>query len=1002
MWCVLRRSLAVACTLALASPREAPAQNPSAGSTGTIVGRVVEVGTSQPVPDAQVVVAGTGFGTRTDASGQYRIVNVPAGLAQLRVMRIGYEPATDSVTVIAGGTATRDLAVRPAPTRLNQVVITATGESLRRRETGSAVSSIEVDSVDKTASADMTDLLSGRASNVVVQQASGTTGGGSRIRIRGSNSISLSNEPLILIDGVRATTDVTGSSIAIGGQNPSRLDDLNPEDIADMEVIKGPAGVALYGTAAANGVIQITTKRGRAGDTRWNAYAEGGSIREVTDYPANFGQVGTRPSGARTSFCTLDQQVDALCVATPDSILSFNPLEQVSPFVSGSRAGYGLAASGGGDRATYYVSGDLHREQGVYPNNKARRTSLRANINGRLRDNLDVAVSTGYVQGRLQLPQNDNNDLGPLGNGLLGTPFDTPDARGYLGFGPDVSNAVITKQDNDRFISSANVTWRPRSWLSTVGVAGLDFLSRNDNSILPPNIIPGPDQRSIGNRISNPYHLWTYTTNGSATATRDLSTALRSVTTAGVQYNKELVRGTQAFGQGLAAGTGSLAGTTSGFAVFEQNPTIVTIGAYGQQQFAWRDRLFVIGALRGDDNSTFGQDFEFALYPSLNVSWVIGEEPFFPKSNFMNSLRLRAAYGQSGQRPGFRNAATFYNVVGVKQQGSDVGGVAIGDTVGNAQLKPERSSEYELGADVGFFGGRAAVELTYYNKSTTDALILRQLPPSLGALSRFENLGRVTNKGFEATLNATIFDAPAARWDVTLTGSANRDKLVTLGEGVDTIFFGLGANDGNPIQRFVTGQPLGGFWQRPLLGYSDADNNGIITSGEVQLGESSVYLGNPMPREELTVNSGLTIRRNVRLSALLNYRGGFKVYNSTEQFRCAVITRCRTAFDPTAPLAEQARRIASMEGSDAGYIEDGSFWKLREAAVTLSAPERWASRLGRTALSLTIAGRNLATWTDYTGFDPELNFNGTSNFSTADFLTQPPVRYWTARVNASW
>jgi hypothetical protein len=157
-----------------------------------------------------------------------------------------------------------------------------------------------------------------------------------------------------------------------------------------------------------------------------------------------------------------------------------------------------------------------------------------------------------------------------------------------------------------------------------------------------------------------------------------------------------------------------------------------------------------------------------------------------------------------------------------------------------------------------------------------------------------------------------------------------------------------------------------------------------------------------MPKREVTINSGVTLFRYVRLSALLNHRGGFKVYNSTEQFRCAVITRCRTAFDPTAPLAEQARRIASLEGSDAGYIEDGSFWKLREAAVTLNAPDRWANRLGRTALSLTIAGRNLKTWTDYTGFDPELNFNGTSNFSTADFLTQPPVRYWTARVNASW
>lgn len=1001
MWRVLRWSLAAASVVALASPRTGRAQDPAA-ATGTIVGRVVEEGTGTPVRDAQVVVVGAALGGRTDEGGQYRIVNVPAGLARLRALRIGYEAVADSVTVVAGGSVTRDFTLRVAATRLNQVVITATGESLRRRETGNAVSSIDADSVDKTASSDVTDMLSGRAANVVVQQASGTTGGGSRIRIRGSNSISLSNEPLILIDGVRANADVTGSSIAIGGQNPSRLDDLNPEDIADIEVIKGPAGVALYGTAAANGVIQITTKRGRAGDTRWNAYAEGGSIREVTDYPANYGHVGTRPSGARTSFCTLDQQVDALCTAKPDSMLSFNPLEQVSPFVNGSREGYGLSASGGGERATYFVSGDLDREQGVYPNNKLRRTSLRANLSGKLRDDLDVAVSTGYVQGRLQLPQNDNNDLGPLGNGLLGTPFDTPGARGYLGFGPNVSNAVITKQDNDRFITSATANWRPLSWLSAVGVAGVDFLSRSDNAILPPNIIPAPDQRSIGNRISNPYRLWTYTANGSATATRELTDALRSVTTAGVQYNKELVRGTQAFGQGLAAGTGSLAGTTSGFAVFEQNPTIVTLGAYGQQQLAWRDRLFVIGALRGDDNSTFGQDFEFALYPSLNVSWVIGEEPFFPKSDWMNSLRLRAAYGQSGQRPGFRNAATFYNVVGVKQQGSDVGGVAIGDTVGNAQLKPERSREYEVGADLGFFGGRAGVELTYYNKSTTDALILRQLAPSLGALSRFENLGRVTNKGFEATVNATLLDARAAQWDVTVTGSANRDKLVTLGEGVDTIFFGLGANDGNPIQRFVAGQQLGGFWQRPILGYSDADNNGIITSGEVQLGENSVYLGNPMPKRELTINSGVTLLRYVRLSALLNHRGGFKVYNSTEQFRCAVITRCRTAFDPTAPLTEQARRIASLEGSDAGYIEDGSFWKLREAAVTLNAPDRWANRLGRTALSLTIAGRNLKTWTDYTGFDPELNFNGTSNFSTADFLTQPPVRYWTARVNASW
>jgi TonB-linked SusC/RagA family outer membrane protein len=984
---------------ALAAFSAAEAQEP--GATGTITGRVTDRATGQPVPDAQLSIVGTTRGARTNETGAYRITAVPPGLARVRVLRIGFESVTDSVTVPAGGTATLDFPLAVAATRLDQIVVTATGESLRRRETGSAASAIAVDSVDKTATADLTDLLSSRASSVVVTQTSGTTGGGSRIRIRGSNSVSLSNEPLILIDGVRATADVLGSSLDIGGQNPSRLDDLNPEDIESMEVIKGPAGVALYGTAAANGVIQIRTKRGQSGRTKWTSYAEGGTVREVTDFPANYAQVGIRPSGNRTTGCTLDQQSDGLCTATPDSLLSFNPLEQASPFVNGSRQAYGLSVAGGGNVATYYVSGDYDREQGVYPNNAARRTSLRANISGKLRDDLDLTVNSGYVQSRLQLPQNDNNDLGPLGNGLLGFAVDNS-THGYLGFGPDISNAIITRQDGDRFTGSLNANWRPLSWLSTVGVVGLDYLSRDDNQILPPNLIEAPDRRSLGSRTSNPYSLWTYTANGSATATYGLTSALKSTSTAGLQYTKELIKGTQAFGRGLAAGTGSLSGTTSDFAVFEQNSNIVTVGAFAQEQLAWGDRLFLTGALRGDDNSTFGQDFKFVYYPSVNLSWVVNEEGFFPQNRWVNTLRLRTAYGQSGQRPGFRNALTFYNAVGVRRGESDVGGVAIGDTVGNAVLKPERSAEYELGADAGFFGGRLGVDLTYYNKDTRDALILRLLPPSAGALSRFENLGRVTNKGFEATVNATLLDLRAAKWDATITGATNSNRLVTLGEGVDTIFFGLGANDGNSVQRFVEGKPMGGYWQRPLLGYSDANDDGIIQPDEVQLGESSVYLGNPIPKTEVSINTGVTFFQYFRVSGVLNHRGGFSVYNSTQQFRCAVIARCREAYDPTAPLPQQAARIASLVGSDAGYIEDGSFWKLRELAFTLSAPQQLADRLRTSGLSLTVAGRNLATWSDYTGFDPEVNFNGTSNFSTADFLTQPPVRYWTARINASW
>jgi len=468
------------------------------------------------------------------------------------------------------------------------------------------------------------------------------------------------------------------------------------------------------------------------------------------------------------------------------------------------------------------------------------------------------------------------------------------------------------------------------------------------------------------------------------------------------------VRGTQAFGEGLAGGTGSVGGVTSGFAVAAQNSDVITIGGYVQQQLAWRDKVFVSGALRGDDNSAFGQDFSFIYYPSASLSWVIGEESFFPQNDWLSSLRLRAAYGQSGQRPGFRNAITFYTAVAVKRAGSDVGAVQIGAPVGNASLKPERSGEYELGFDAGFLNDRVSFEATLYDKTTDDALILRNLPPSSGAASRFENLGKVTNKGIEGMLNARLLEGRNFQFDLAVTASKNKNKLVRLGQDVDTIFFGLGANNGDFIQRHAEGHPLGGYWQRAILGFDDANADGIIGSDEVQLADEASFLGQPLPQTELSIQPTLTFLKYFRANALMNYRGGFKVYNSTAQFRCAVFLNCQAANDKSVGLAEQARVMASaranfgLDASDAGFVEDGTFWKLREISLTAMAPASWARRLGVSDLALTLSGRNLGTWTDYTGFDPEISFNGTSNFSTAEFLTQPQVRYWTARLSFGW
>lgn len=1007
---LLRRILVAAVALAV------PTVTAHGQATGIITGRVTDRSTQQPIGDAQVLVVGSTRGARTNDAGQYRLVAVASGSVRIRVIRLGYEAELKTVTVTGNETVTADFALGATATRLDQVVVSATGESELRRESGNNVATINTDSIPKTIVNGVSDLLSSRAANVVVTQTSGTTGGGSRIRIRGSNSLSLSNEPLIIIDGVRAISDVSGSTIDIGGQNPSRLDDLNPEDIDDIEIIKGPAAAALYGTAAANGVVQITTKRGRAGKTRWTAYADGGSVRDVTAFPANYGSVGLTNSATprRTTACSIDAELFGLCTPKADSLISFNPLEQHGPFVDGWRSEFGASASGGTELVQYYLGGEIGKEQGVYPNNNVRRTGMRANLTSTLSPKLDVGVRAGYNQSRLRLPQNDNNDLSPIANGIFGSAEDDPDLHGNLFYPVEVLNQIYTAQNTDRMTLSGNGNWRPLPWLSVVGVTGLDYAGRTDLQVIQPGLIPDPDRRAQGNATSNPYNFWTYTGNVNATASYSLK-SLAASTSVGAQYNKETVNGTQAAGEGLAAGSSSVAGTTFGFAATQQNSDIITLGAYLQQKLSWRDRLFLTGAVRGDDNSAFGQDFKLVYYPSASLSWVIGDESWFPKIPTVSSLRLRTSYGQSGQRPGFRNAVSFYQAVGVRRDVGDVGALELGANIGNNELKPELSTEYEGGLDIGLLNSRVSLELTYYNKSTKDALIQRQLAPSTGAQTRFENLGEVTNKGVEGTINATVLDLDKVKWNVTINGSLNSNRLVTLGAGVDTIFLGLGAVDGNAIQRFVEGQPTAGYWQRPLLSWQDKNNDGIISplgcgptaaddtaDCEVKLADNVAYLGNPLPKREITFNTNVTLFKYVRVGGVVDHRGGYKLYNATEQFRCVAFQTCRAAYDKTSPLIDQARRMASLMGSDAGYIEDASFVKLRELSVTLLAPNEWAHRMGSQNLSLTLAGRNLATWTDYSGFDPELNWNGSSNFSTADFLTQPPVRYFTARVSLNW
>ncbi len=966
-------------------PGTGQAQQP----TGTIDGRVTDKATGQPLASVQVTITPTTRGGLTDRDGRFQIDNVPAGSVEIRARFIGYAIGARTVTVIAGQTTTVDFVLTANPVGLEAVVVTASGAEQRARELGNVVSRIDATKTNEEAApTNLSDLLNARVPNVEVLPSGGTTGTGARVRIRGSSSLSLSNEPIIVVDGIRVESGANSNSIGVGGQLPSRLNDINAEDIESIEIVKGPSAAALYGTDAANGVIQIRTKRGRPGPTRWTAFAEGGSLSDITTWPANY--KGVDATGG--TCLTFVMATGGCAIAT---VNQFNPLEVNSPFRQGLRQQYGMSASGGGEQTTFFLSGDFEREKGVYTTNDLRKVNLRANVTNQISRLFDIAASTGYTSSELQLPQNDNNALGIVSSGLLGRADTINSGYGFLT--PIQVDNIFVGQRVERYTGSLTANFKPVTFLTLRAVAGTDVTNRFDESTTPPGKVPFNQTTFDGSRTSNRTQIFNYTANFTGTAAYRLGDNITANTTAGLQYFKNLFAQTTASGRKLVGGTGTLNGVVVP-TVGESVDEFITVGGYVEQQVGFHDRLFLTAAVRGDDNSAFGKSFNFIAYPKLSASWVVSEEPFFPQVSFMNSLRLRAAYGRSGRQPGPNDALTFFSPVAVKTGGTDAPAITVGG-LGDPALKPERTSEFETGLDADFLASRLHFEFTFYNKNSKDALIARTLAPSLGvATSRFQNLGEVSNKGVELLMTAQILNRPNLGWSISASAWGNRNRLVHLGQGISPIIFGLGGAS----QRHAEGYPLGGYWGRPYT-FNDADGNGLIDGSEVTVGASPVFLGSPLPTQGGTVSTEVSFMHHFRLYGLLDGRFGNKLDNSTEQFRCGSFANCRAVNDPTASLSDQARAVAALfYGLETGYFEDAGFVKLRELSLTYTPPVGWASRIGANSLSFTLTGRNLATWTKYTGVDPELNDAGQSNFNTADFLTQPPVRYFIARVNVTF
>lgn len=985
--------------------------SPASAQEGAVTGQVVKASDGQPLSGAQVLIRGTNLGTLTGDDGTYRITGVPVGGQTVVVRVIGYERASKNVQVQSGQAATADFRMAVSAVSLDEIVVTQTGEQQRRSLTTNVTTIDAAQEVENAGPVNMQGLIQGRSPGVVIQSTSGSVGSGTNFTIRGASSISQDNTPIIYIDGVRVSNanaglgGQTSGNFFTGGQQTSRLSDLDPSNIESIQILKGPSATTLYGSQAASGVIRITTKEG-GGEPQWQVTAEAGGNWDSHNYRS----VTYNPTAAPLA---------QLGAAANDTLYMMNLLEGRGPGIEGPfRTGvtqeYTVTTQGGfqDGQVNYFVQGAYENREGNLPANFVRGFNVRGNVGWSAQD-FTIQLSNGYVGNTTLLPQNDNNGDGYLGTSLLGLPFFTPFQKNGvetcplaaeladLGLGPleglsesQCSSPFLARnfeqsaledvtEQVQRYTGSINATYRPFGFLTARATAGLDINASENRTLVPvrPDLI-GLDNEFRGTVEKQNNNQKTLTLRSSVTSSFNLTENLANETTLGGEFVEEQQDAVFISGTNFPAGSptvdNSVNNDVDDFFVEQR-----TLSGFAETQFDWKSKIFVNGGLRVDEGSAFGQALGGQFYPRVGGSYVISEEDWFP--SLFEQFKLRVSWGQSGKQPGTNDALALLSTESVPFQGEELLAVSP-QRPGNPTLEPERDSEWEAGADFSLLRGRLSGSFTWYKQIASDAIVSRPLSPSLGFPGdQITNIGELENTGIEASLNATAFSLPDLEWSWSLQASTNISEITELQSPIDV---GFG-------QRHAEGREFGAYFGRPV----------VERGGEFVVADTTTFLEEKTPSPNLSgsVASTLTLFNQVTLYALADVATGRHLADNTESFMCWFLGTCAAAFEkgPDGQLTDRAARIRAQSQArvDSESIWAADYVKLRTATVRWRLPQRWTNWFGVNQANLRLTGNNLMTWTPYPGADPELNnFGSGADAGAAEFLTLPPSRSVTAEL----
>jgi TonB-linked SusC/RagA family outer membrane protein len=997
--------------------------------TRRINGRVTEQAGGAPIPSATIVAVGTTVGTITSAEGIFTL-NVPANVTELRVRRIGYQPKT-----VALNPGANDVAVQLTKDvlELDKQVITGSVTSISSQNAANAVAVVSGEQLNRAPTPTIENALQGKVPGAIITTNSGAPGGGAQVQLRGVTSIGSNSSPLYVVDGVIVSntaissglTTITQASRVIGTSNQdqqvNRIADLNPADIEDISVLKGASAGAIYGSAASNGVIIITTKRGRNGRPLFNITQRLGQFRLANKLPIRCFKTQAE---AEEEFGDLPVPFSPVCNDFQEQFYGQKDLSYETD----------LSVSGGNSGTSYFVSGLAKRDAGIQKGTGYNKQSLRINIGQQLGSRLNVKANTQIVHSLTErgISGNDNANVNPFTVFSL-TPsfFDfRPDpATGVYPRNPFSSNGdnpfqdaalVKTPENIYRFIGGASATYnllaKSAQSLDFVMNGGIDNFTQQDKIVSPASLYFESADGLPGTVVDNNSHevnavLGASLVHKFASPSRFIS----ATTSAGLRQGRKQFSQIFTAGQNLLLGQENL-DKAANITAFETRTLVKDFSYFVQEEMLlFNETLQLTAGTNLERTSTNGDADKYYSYPKFGASYRL---PWLPPR--VDNIKIRGAYGKAGNKPTFGQKFTAV-VVTVED---NILGTRPSLAAGLPSIKPELSTELEGGFDATLLNGRAAFEFTAYRKRIDDLILTSARAPSTGFTSEVIQGGRLTNRGYEMGLSVTPIQRGNINW-ISRTTFAHTHAIVDSLSvpAFNTGGFGIGFGQ-TRIQQ--------GYSPTSIIGRNGRDTTFRNSAGQlVKRGDPGCGLTDPVATcgtfvsrvDHLSIigdatpnfTMGFSNEFNIgplRISSLLDWRKGGKIANLTNDYflDCCAGPGSTAATSGYGTLGDSVlgaklrKKQVDLRRSSA-WVEQATFVKLRELSVIYAVPNAITRRLFTSAqtIRLEVSGRNLKTWTPYTGLDPEVsNFGNTNVTRYFDVTPYPPSRSFFFSISADF